>query len=278
MWGEDGPYSQVNVIEQIRILDGGVSRIFLVVEAEINPFTFECAAKHRKHFLSDEPVLQLLAHAENRGKFGYVVSAGEVELQGDESRAWARRQADMVVQTIIRLHSFVMDMYDLNDRGPVGVMFDKDASDIQYVWNESLGRPEIVGGGLWDAKTLITSPAGIHHGKVRFFIAFAFTKDFDHKRKTITAISDSINRVSVRFNAEIEGVESFQEYMLVVALLSLEVAPAMYAESVLKECEVIARKPIFQKDYLVTNVKRPTQDQVVSFLRMLPLDRDSRMP
>ena len=41
MWGEDGPYSQVRLCEEARILDDCVSRVFLVVEAEINPFTFE---------------------------------------------------------------------------------------------------------------------------------------------------------------------------------------------------------------------------------------------
>src|SRR3989338_9950416 len=80
MWGEDGPYSQVRLCEETRILDDSVSRIFLVVEAEINPFTFEYVRNCREHFADDEPVLQLLDHAEYRGKFGYVVSAGEVKL------------------------------------------------------------------------------------------------------------------------------------------------------------------------------------------------------
>lgn len=43
MWGDDGPYSQVRLCEETRILDDSVSRVFLVVEAEINPFTFEWA-------------------------------------------------------------------------------------------------------------------------------------------------------------------------------------------------------------------------------------------
>ena len=109
MWGEDGPYSQVRLCEEARILDDSVSRVFLVVEAEINPFTFEYVKKNRQKFVGDEPVLQLLDHAEYRGKFGYVVSAGEVGLQDEESRQFARKRADMTIQTLIRMHVFVMD-------------------------------------------------------------------------------------------------------------------------------------------------------------------------
>src|SRR3989338_9611688 len=99
MWGEDGPYSQVRLCEETRILDDSVSRVFLVVEAEINPFTFKYVQKHRQQFVGDESVLQLLDHAEDRGKFGYVVSAGEVEFQDEEAVLFARKQTDATIQT-----------------------------------------------------------------------------------------------------------------------------------------------------------------------------------
>lgn len=117
MWGEDGPYSQVRLCEETRILDDSVSRVFLVVEAEINPFTFECIQRHRQQFADDEPVTQLLDHAEYRGKFGYVVSAGEVELRDEASRRFARKQADMTIHTLIRMHAFVIEKYDLRQQG-----------------------------------------------------------------------------------------------------------------------------------------------------------------
>lgn len=113
MWGEDGPYSQVRLCEETRILDDSVSRVFLVVEAEINPFTFEYVQKCRKQFAGDEPVLQLLDHAEYRGKFGYVVAAGEVKLEDKGSIEFARKQADMTTQTLIRMHAFVMKEFGL---------------------------------------------------------------------------------------------------------------------------------------------------------------------
>ncbi|MDO8594082.1 MAG: hypothetical protein Q7R93_01020 [bacterium] len=117
MWGEGGPYSQVRLCEETRILDDSISRIFLVVEAEINPFTFECIQEHRKRFADDEPVTQLLDHAEYRGEFGYVVSAGEIELRGEESKRFMRKQADMTIQTLIRMHAFVIEKYNLRQHG-----------------------------------------------------------------------------------------------------------------------------------------------------------------
>ena len=107
MWGEDGPYSQVRLCEETRILDDSISRVFLVVEAEINPFTFEYIQKNRKKFENDEIINQLLDHAEYRGKFGYVVSAGEVELRDKESHDFARFAEPRFERVAIRFH--VMD-------------------------------------------------------------------------------------------------------------------------------------------------------------------------
>ena len=47
LWGETGPYSQANLIIQTRILDDRISRVFLVVEADINPLTYELIKKHQ---------------------------------------------------------------------------------------------------------------------------------------------------------------------------------------------------------------------------------------
>ena len=81
LWGEDGPYSEVNLIEQTRILDNGISRVFLVVEAKINPFTFEYILSSRSRIENDLEIQDLLDHAEYRGPMeGYVVSGGQEEL------------------------------------------------------------------------------------------------------------------------------------------------------------------------------------------------------
>ncbi|HCC06082.1 TPA: hypothetical protein DEP94_01835, partial [Candidatus Nomurabacteria bacterium] len=113
MWGGDGPYSQVSLHEQTRILDDSVSRVFLVVEAEINPFTFEYVKKNKKKFENDEAVIQLLNHAEYRGKFGYVVGAGEVEVDIEGAREFAERQRDSTIKTLIRMHKFIINEFNL---------------------------------------------------------------------------------------------------------------------------------------------------------------------
>ena len=278
MWGDDGPYSQVRLCEETRILDDRVSRVFLVVEAEINPFTFEYIQKHRQRFSDDEPVLQLLDHAEYRGIFGYVVSAGAVELHDEESKRFSRKQADMTIQTLIRMHAFVMDGCGLGRGGPYGVIEDKTPRDEHFVWNERAGRAEPVGDGLWDDTTLIGSPAGVQNNKMRFFFVLAFEKPFDFKKEYAVAFAKTLKKVSASLAVEIESVESFQEYILVVGLLPFDIAPASFIESALDECNKAGKKPMFQKDYLVTNIKKPTPEQIMSFLHALPLDRDINMP
>lgn len=277
MWGEDGPYSQVRLCEETRILDDSVSRVFLVVEAEINPFTFEYAREHRQKFANDESVLQLFDHAEYRGKFGYVVGAGEVELEDEESRQFARKQADMTIKTLIRMHAFVMDDFGLRGNDEYGIIEDKTSEDSLFIWNEEAGRAEPAGDGFWSNETLIGSPAGIRDNKMRFFIVLAFDKYFDFKKESATMFAKILKVTSLRFKVQVEDVESFREYVLITALLPFDIAPADFIEAVLRDCVMAGKKPIFQKDYLITNVKKPGPEQITSFLKQLPLDGDVRM-
>jgi|GEM_PF-1482864 len=272
MWGEDGPYSQVRLCEETRILDDSISRVFLVIEAEINPFTFEYVQKNRKKFSEDEPILQLIDHAENRGKFGYVVSAGEVELEDRVSQAFARKQADMTIQTLIRMHQFVIDEFNLKKENILGGIADEE----KPVWNENVGRVELTNEDLWSSETLVGSHSGVKNNKMRFFIVFAFENDFCFKNKSATLFAKTLKIISMCLGVEIEDVGVFHEYVLVTALVPFDVAPAGFIESVLNEC-IVDKKPVFQKDYFITNVKKPTQEQILTFLKQLPLDRDTRM-
>ena len=45
LWGDSGPYTEVKLIFETRILDDKVSRIFILVEVYINPLTFEIIKK-----------------------------------------------------------------------------------------------------------------------------------------------------------------------------------------------------------------------------------------
>jgi len=268
MWGDEGPYSQVRLCEETRILDDSVSRVFLVVEAEINPFTFEYIAANLKRFLDDEPIVQLIGSAENRGKFGYVASAGEVELDGEESRRFAREQADMTIQTLIRMHAFVMEEFGLRqlkqnrstsavgEPGNFGVAVD-DGHE-RFVWNPEAGRVEPADG-------------------IRFFVVFAFGKGFNFKRKTADILTSVLEKALEKFDAGIEDLRPYQEYILVTFLLPFDVPPADFIEFVIRACNAIAKKPMFQKDYLVTNVKKPTPREVMNFLGRVVGDKDKRL-
>ena len=111
LWGETGPYSQANLTIQTRILDDSISRIFLVVEADINPLTYELIKKHRTQFVDDQKILQLLDYAEYRGQeFGYVVSAFEAEYRNESVMREAQERLKYVIGTLIRMHKFVMDL------------------------------------------------------------------------------------------------------------------------------------------------------------------------
>jgi hypothetical protein len=275
MWGEDVPYSQVRLCEETRILGNGVSRIFLVVEAEINPFTFEKVGEYREHFSDDMPVLQLLDHGEDRGKFGFVVGAGEVELRDEEAIEFARKQADMTIATLIRMHAFVMDMYELKSDDDYGVVEDGSTTEGPYVWNEKTASVEMAGGEVWEEKTKVGSPAGVQNNKARMFIAFSFYNIEDLNKPTVNLFADTLKSVSADFNVDIEEVELFHEHAIITALIPFDVAPVTFIETVLGSCNEATKKPLFRKFYLVTNVKRPTPEQIMSFVAQAR-DSDSK--
>lgn len=110
LWGESGPYSQANLIIQTRILDDKVSRVFLVVEVDINPLTYKVIKKHRNEFKNDMMIQQLLDHSEYRGQeFGYVSCAFEIEYIDDETMEEAKKHLEYSKNTIIKMHKFIMD-------------------------------------------------------------------------------------------------------------------------------------------------------------------------
>lgn len=115
LWGEDEPYSQANLIKQVRILDDMVSRIFLVVEVDINPTTFEIVEKNREsdEFKNDIIIQQLLDGAEYRGRhFGYVSMAFEMEYTDENVLFNAEAALKYAQNNIIKMHKFVMNEID----------------------------------------------------------------------------------------------------------------------------------------------------------------------
>lgn len=111
LWGEEGPYSQVHLITETRILDDRVSRIFVIVEVYINPFTFEIVRKNRKLFKNDLMIQRLLNYSEYRGQaFGYVSCVFQEEYIDKSVMDEAKRCLEDCKQTIIKLHKFVINL------------------------------------------------------------------------------------------------------------------------------------------------------------------------
>ena len=109
LWGEDGPYSEVHLIIETRILDDKETRKFIIVEQNINPLSFEIIKKNSDKFKNDTPIMQLLEHAEYRGqKFGYVVCAFMKEYRESGDLIEGQECVDFSKEMLIRIHKFVM--------------------------------------------------------------------------------------------------------------------------------------------------------------------------
>ena len=114
MWGEEGPYSETNIKTQSRILGVSVSRVFLVAEAYINPFTFEYVAKNLKSFPADHPVHNLIKNASYEGgSYGYVVQAGQEEFIDQRALRLVHGYMETLTSIVIEMHEFVIAGYGL---------------------------------------------------------------------------------------------------------------------------------------------------------------------
>lgn len=105
LWGDGGPYSQVQIDREIRILDDSVSREKYYIYANINPATIE-VLKKSKDAIRNERILKVLDEAEYANKKeGYIwhVSGGEVEDLKELDYL-----AKMATDTIIEMHKLVM--------------------------------------------------------------------------------------------------------------------------------------------------------------------------
>lgn len=107
LWGE-GPYSEVSLNIQTRILDDSVSRIFLEVEVCVNPYTFELVKKYRKLFTDDPMIQDILDHSDYRGQsFGYVSCSFSEEYKKDLLEE-ANLHLKYSESTVIKMHKFVL--------------------------------------------------------------------------------------------------------------------------------------------------------------------------
>jgi len=111
LWGEDGPYSEAWLVIESRILDESVSRIFVMVEVHINPFTYELIKQSRELFVNDPMVQHLLDYSDFRGQsHGYVSCAFNSQYTDEDVMKEAKEHLEYAKSTIIKMHKFVLDL------------------------------------------------------------------------------------------------------------------------------------------------------------------------
>ncbi len=110
LWGDGGPYSQVHVIREIRLLDDGVCRTFYYVKANVNPTTY-AVLKGIEAQIEDEDIQAFLNEAtfvsDEEGYEWHVYGQPAFTSRG------ANRASKKVTDAIIRMHRLVMDTLGL---------------------------------------------------------------------------------------------------------------------------------------------------------------------
>jgi hypothetical protein len=116
LWGDDKPYSEVGLIKQNRILGGSVSRIFIIVKANINPTTFEIILDNRNNpeFKEDKFIQDLLDNSvfEDVGS-GYITHAFEHEYIDENIMMTAEIVLEKAQESLIKMHNFIINNYDI---------------------------------------------------------------------------------------------------------------------------------------------------------------------
>ena len=119
LWGWDWPYSEAKLIFETRILDNEISRRFISVEITINPTTFKICKDNIEKFSPDNMISQILEHSQDRWKQDWYVSmafSSPVDKSNEEKIIKeAKSTLNYAEQTVIKMHSFVMDFLDIKN-------------------------------------------------------------------------------------------------------------------------------------------------------------------
>jgi hypothetical protein len=114
LWGEGGPYSQVNLIRQYRIIDKDPARALFIIEVEINPTTFTMIDKNRGDFAEDHYVLYLLDSAEYiDADQGYVSYPLSKQIMEDKDEQEVEKELGYYKQAISEMHKYIIEKCNL---------------------------------------------------------------------------------------------------------------------------------------------------------------------
>ena len=110
LWGDEGPYSQAQLITEVRILNDSISRTFVIVSVNINPYTMKYVRKHIDLFKEDQLVVGIATNAVYEGpRDGYAIYVFQHEYINEDVIKEAKEILNDVNEAIIRMHKFVMD-------------------------------------------------------------------------------------------------------------------------------------------------------------------------
>lgn len=292
LWGKDGPYSEVNLLEQTRVLDDSVSRVFFVVEAVVNPFTIEYIRKHRKAFERDEPVLQLIDHAEERGIYGYVASAGEVERDMPGAREFAQRQATMSTEAIIRMHAFILDAFGLKElKNAEEEEMRKAAKAFRATMKkekkENKKEKNKKSNLVWDEHAGVVVPedeafAGVI-GELELdaverskYVSYVLPlgKDFDFSKEGAMIFGSALVEASETFHVKLDEGNAEQDYALVCVYMSADTDPNIFINMVTDICDAEIEGEMFGNDIWVAEGQKPGIDEIRSFIALFGYEQD----
>jgi len=113
LWGDGGPYSQVNIVIQSRILDFELARTFVIIRTEINPLTFEII-KEAKSVLYNNPIIKdILEYSFYCGEEeGYVANIYHREYVSKKNMDEAKEILIKAQDAIIEMHKFAMTIIE----------------------------------------------------------------------------------------------------------------------------------------------------------------------
>ena len=114
IWDRDGPYSEAYLIIETRILNDEVYRVWVKVEALINPFTFKFIRKHQDAFADNHRIQTILKWAAyKRREKGYISHVFSAPFDKGVFKM-ANKILHETEEAIIKMHIFMMNHFDIN--------------------------------------------------------------------------------------------------------------------------------------------------------------------
>ena len=118
---------------------------------------------------------------------------------------------------------------------------------------------------IFENQTLIGSALGGKNNMIRYCVVLSGITNTSFSQEQTAQIKAIISRIAQDTHSELEGI-SFGKYWVVLdILISVERPVGEVIESSIKACN--DQKEILAPDYYVTNVSRPSNRQILRFIK-----------